>query len=69
MINTYMKTLTFFFLVYLSSNIVFGQENRGVIIENETQNGVSGKYHAIIISENQKDHLLISGSIIINNPL
>ena len=41
------------FFTLLSLNIVFGQENRGVIIENETQNGVSGKYHAIIISENQ----------------
>jgi TolB-like protein len=37
----------------ISSNILFAQENRGVNIEIEVKSLVSGKYHAIIISENQ----------------
>ena len=41
-----------FFIIFCST-ILFGQENRGVIVENINQKVASGKYHAIIISENQ----------------
>ena len=46
-----MYRLLILFLAF--SNVIHGQNNRGVIIEQEAQNEVSGKFHAIIISENR----------------
>lgn len=46
-----MYRLLILFLAF--SNVIHGQNNRGVIVENEAQNEVSGKFHAIIISENK----------------
>ena len=54
----YIFTISFFTI--FCSNILFGQENRGVIIKTETQNVASGKYHAIIISENQYQDPMIN---------
>jgi TolB-like protein len=48
---------------FISLNIYFGQENRGVVIENISQNSTSGKYHAILISENQYQDSNISDLI------
>ena len=46
-----MYRLLILFLAF--SNVIHGQNNRGVIIEQVAQNEESGKFHAIIISENQ----------------
>jgi len=54
----YIFTISFFTI--FCSNILFGQENRSVIIKTETQNVASGKYHAIIISENQYQDPMIN---------
>jgi TolB-like protein len=43
----------FLILLSFSSNILQAENNRGVIIEQESQHEVTGKFHAIIISENQ----------------
>jgi len=40
-------------LLFAFPNIVQGQNNRGLIIKQEVQKEVYGKFHAIIISENQ----------------
>lgn len=40
-------------LLFAFPNIVKGQNNRGLIIKQEVQKEVYGKFHAIIISENQ----------------
>ena len=46
-----MYRLLILFLAF--SNVIHGQNNRGVIIEQVAQNEEFGKFHAIIISENQ----------------
>jgi|LakMenEpi03Aug12_release.lakeMendotaPanAssembly.Ray.scaffolds.fasta_scaffold81192_2 TolB-like protein len=54
-LQAYKINMMYRFLILLSfySNILQAQNNRGVIIVQESQHNVSGKFHAIIISENQ----------------